>query len=405
MKRFTLSEEFQLNCGLLMRGTLLGGPTKQTAGSNTIDFSLRRRIITSGLVLAATVFLATGAFAQDEPGAVYAMTNSAGGNSILVFDRAANGALTSAGSAATGGAGKGSGLGSQGSLVLTNDQRWLLAVNAGSNDMTVFSVTPDGLQWRSKTPSGGATPISIAIHGRLIYVLNAGTPNVSGFHLSSDGTLTPVPGSTQLLNGAAGPAEVAYSADGEFLIVTDKPTNKIFTLRVDDDGVAASPVAHASNGATPFGFAVDRRDRLVVTEAHGGPNGTSALSSYDVDEEGSLRLITGSAPTHQGAACWVVITENDKFAYASDTATGVVTGFSLSRDGTLATLDPQGVSARTGPGSTPTDLALSESSRFLFSLNSGSGMIAGWQIGSDGALAFTGAAAGIPASASGIAAR
>ncbi len=120
------------------------------------------------------------------------MTNAAGGNSILIFDRAANGALTSAGSAATGGAGTGSGLGSQGSLVLTNDQRWLLAANARSNDVTVFSVTPGGLQWRSRMPSGGAMPITIAIHGRLIYVLNAGTPNLSGFHLSSDGTLTGV---------------------------------------------------------------------------------------------------------------------------------------------------------------------------------------------------------------------
>ena len=370
-----------------------------------IDFSLRGRIVTAGLVLAATFILAHGAFAQDQPGTVYAMTNSGGGNSILIFVRAANGALTSVGSAATGGAGKGSGLGSQGALMLTSDQRWLLAVNAGSNDVTVFSVTPEGLEWRSKTPSGGVMPISLAIHDRLVYVLNAGTPSVSGFRLSSDGTLTSIPGSTQLINGAAGPAQVAFTGEGELLIVTDKPTNEIFTLQVDDDGVAAAPVSHASNGATPFGFAVDQRDHLVVSEAHGGPNGTSALSSYDVDQEGVLQLITGSAPTHQGAACWVVITQNDKFAFTSDTASGVITGFSLSRDGSLTILDPQGVSASTGAGSSPTDLALSENSEFLFSLNPGSGTIAGWRIGLDGALAFTGTAAGIPASASGIAAR
>ena len=154
-----------------------------------------------------------------------------------------------------------------------------------------------------------------------------------------------------------------------------------------------------------FGFAVDQRDHMVVSEAHGGPGGTSALSSYEVDEEGGLRLITGSAATHQQAACWVVITQNDKFAYTSDTASGVITGFSLARDGSLTILDPQGVSARTGTGSTPTDLALSENSRFLFSLNPGSGTIAGWRIGSDGALAFTGTAAGIPTSATGIATR
>ena len=370
-----------------------------------IDFSLRQRIVRPGSVLATALFLASGALAQDEPGAVYAMTNAAGGNSILIFDRAGNGALASAGGAATGGAGKGSGLGSQGALVLTNDQRWLLTVNAGSNDLTVFSVTPEGLQWRSKTPSGGTMPISVAGHDRLVYALNAGTPNVSGFRLSSDGTLTPIPGSTQLVNGAAGPAEVAFTADGELLIVTDKPTNQIFTLRLNDDGVAAVPVAHASKGSTPFGFAVDHRDHMVVSEAHGGPGGTSALSSYEVDEEGGLRLITGSAATHQQAACWVVITQNDKFTYTSDTASGVITGFSLARDGSLTILDAKGVSAVTGAGSTPTDLALSENSGFLFSLNPGSGTIAGWRFASDGALVFIGGATGIPASASGISAR
>ena len=100
-----------------------------------IDFSLRQRIVRPGSVLATALFLASGALAQDESGAVYAMTNAAGGNSILIFDRAGNGALASAGSAATGGAGKGSGLGSQGALVLTNDQRWLLTVNADATTL------------------------------------------------------------------------------------------------------------------------------------------------------------------------------------------------------------------------------------------------------------------------------
>jgi len=358
-----------------------------------------------GSVLAMVSLVAGSALAQDEPGAVYAMTNAAGGNSIRIFDRAAGGALTSAGSISTGGNGMGSGLGSQGALTLTSDQRWLLAVNAGSNDVTVFSVMPAGLEFRSQTPSGGKTPISVTIHGRLVYVLNAGTPNISGFRLSSDGTLSTIPGSTQFINGVTGPAQVAFNAEGNVLIVTDKPTNQIFTFRVDDDGVAAAPVAHVSNGATPFGFAVDQRDHVVVSDAHGGPSGTSALSSYEVNDGGSLQLIAGPIGTNQLAACWVVITQNDKFTFTSDTASGVITGFSLARDGSLTLLDSQGVSARTGAGSTPTDLALSENSRFLFSLNPGAGTIAGWRIGSDGALVFTGGATGIPASASGIAAR
>lgn len=365
----------------------------------------RGRVASAAAILAISIFASKSAFADDAAGAVYTMTNAAAGNSILIFDRGANGALANAGSVATAGKGQGSGLGSQGALTLSADQRWLLAVNAGSNDVTVFSVTDDGLQWRSKTPSGGTTPISVAIHGRLVYVLNAGTPNVAGFTLKPDGSLESIPGAMQILNGAAGPAQVDFDAEGDLLVVTDKPTNQIFTLRLNEDGVASSPVSHSSHGATPFGFAIDRRDHMIVSEAHGGPSNSSALSSYDVEENGELRLITGSAPTNQDAACWVVITQSDKLTFTSDTGSGVITGFQVGRDGGLTILNPQGVSAQTGAGSTPTDLALSENSRFLFSLNPGAANIAGWRIAEDGSLAFTGVALGIPASASGIAAR
>src|SRR5262249_20297660 len=153
-----------------------------------------------------------------------------------------------------------------------------------------------------------------------------------------------------------------------------------------------APVSHSSHGATPFGFAIDKRDHMIVSEAHGGPNNSSALSSYDVKETGDLALITGSAPTNQLAACWVVITRNGKLAFTSDTASGVITGFQLARDGGLTILNAQGVSAKTGTGSAPTDLALSQNSRFLFSLNSGVGNVAGWRIAEDGFLIFTGLA-------------
>ena len=104
---------------------------------------------------------------------------------------------------------------------------------------------------------------------------------------------------------------------------------------------------------------------MIVSEAHGGPNNSSALSSYDVEENGGLRLITGSAPTNQLAACWVVITQNDKLAFTSDTASGVITGFQVARDGGLTILNAQGVSAKTGLGSTPTDPAQSALSSTL----------------------------------------
>jgi 6-phosphogluconolactonase len=358
-----------------------------------------------------------------DTGAVYAMTNAAAGNSILIFVRLADGTLASPPiSVATGGLGLGSTLNSQGSLILSPDARWLLAVNAGSNTVTVFSVSDTGLLLMSKTDSGGTTPTSIAIFGNVVYVLNAGVPGppnapgtvvpcVAGFLLNTrNGSLDPIPGATQTLAGAVVPAEVAFAPDGKNLVVTDIPTNQIFTLSMHKDGVAAAPESHPSNGPNPFGFAFGTPDRLIVSEANGtpaGPTGFSSLSSYDATPNGDLRLITGSSSTENFLACWVVITENQNFVYASDTGSGVITGFELAPSGRLSILNTE--SASTGTGSTPMDLALGGHSHFLFSLNPANGAIAGtitgYRIDANGSLVSTGSVTDIPASAQGLAAR
>src|SRR5437867_1062184 len=73
------------------------------------------------------------AHARGNVGAVYTLTNEAAGNNVAVFDRASDGTLTPTGTYSTGGLGTGGGLGSQGALVLGQGNRWLFAVNAGSN--------------------------------------------------------------------------------------------------------------------------------------------------------------------------------------------------------------------------------------------------------------------------------
>src|SRR2546422_9908879 len=144
------------------------------------------------------------AAAADAPGAVFALTNQVAGNSVATFARAADGRLTWAGSVATGGTGPGSGLGSQGALALSDDGRWLFAVNAGSNDISAFRVGPAGLSLTSLAGSGGTRPISLTVHGSLLYVLNAGGDgNISGFTVGADGALAAISGSSRKLSGAA----------------------------------------------------------------------------------------------------------------------------------------------------------------------------------------------------------
>ena len=131
------------------------------------------------------------------PGAVYTLTNQVGGNAVAVFMRGADGRLASAGSVATGGTGTGASLGSQGAVSLSNDGRRLFAVNAGSNDLSVFAVSPAGLALASRTASGGTLPISLTVHGNVLYVLNAGgSGNISGFTVGTSSDLTPIAGAT-----------------------------------------------------------------------------------------------------------------------------------------------------------------------------------------------------------------
>jgi len=339
--------------------------------------------------------------APGSPGAVFTSTNASPGNSVLVYDRAADGSLRPAGSVATGGTGTGAGLGDQGAIALSREG--LFVVNAGSNDISSFVVKGDRLTPAGRVPSGGQQPISVTVHDDVLYVLNAGgAGNVSGFRVARDGTLTPIAGSTRPLAGS-GPAEVAFTPDGGALLVTEKATNTIDRFPVGPAGVAGDPVGRPSNGPTPFGFAFDGRGHALVSEAGGGPGGTSAVSSYGVGPGGSLSPISPSVPNNQHATCWVTVTKNGRFAYTANTGSGTVSGYRVAHDGSIALLDPSGVTAQAGAA--PSDAAQSESSRGLFVLSQGSGTIEAYRIHGDGSLTTVDVAAGVPASATGLAAR
>ncbi len=333
-------------------------------------------------------------------GAVYTMSNAAAENSVLVFDRAADGGLTSAGSWSTGGLGSGASLGNQNGVVLTKDGRWLLVVNAGSDDVSVFAVGPDGLELVDREPSGGSMPISIALNGRLVYILNAGgAGGIAGFTLSAKGQLSPLSGSSQPLSGAGvGPAQVSFSPDGNALVVTEKGVNTIVTYAIGADGRAGPPQPHPSNGTTPFGFAFTKQGILIVSEA-----ATGAVSSYRLDADAGLHLVSASVLTTEAAACWVAVSGNSRFAYTTNAGSGTISGYEVRNDGSLSLLDADGVTGITGPGTTPLDAAVSSGSRYLYVLDGGSHDIAAFAIGADGGLSPLDGVDGLPVTANGLA--
>jgi 6-phosphogluconolactonase len=346
---------------------------------------------------------------QHGTGALFTMDNATAGNHVLAYRRAANGTLSFLGEVATGGLGTGAGLGNQGALILSRSGGWLFACNAGSDEISVFRVTPHGLQLTDKVASGGRRPISLAVHRNLLYVLNAGglmgdADNVTGF-LFFDGELAPLADSTRPLSAAStDPAQINFSPDGNVLVVTEKATNIINTCTVNDDGLIDQHQQFASVGQTPFGFAF-RRDVLIVSEAFGSAVDASAVSSYELADDGSLQVISPSVPTTETAACWIVVTSNGHFAYASNTGSGTLSGYRVSPGGSLSLLDADGVTGVTGDGSNPIDMALSVNSRFLYALNSGNGTISTFRVNHDGSLSSLAIVLGIPAGANGLAVR
>jgi 6-phosphogluconolactonase len=369
--------------------------------------SKRTRVsVVLAFVAALAAWAAPAASAHRGAGLVFTSTNEASGNAVLVFSRAADGALTAAGSFATGGTGTGSGLDSQGALAFGRDHgRRLFVVNAGSNSVSEFAVANDGLRLLGTVSSGGVQPVSLAVSDGLLYVLNegdSGSPgNISGFRVGDRG-LTPIPGSSRPLSAAAVSApEISFGPGGDVLVVTEEATNLIDTYTVGRDGRANGPVSHASAGQTPFGFAFDPNGHLVVSDASGGATNAGALSSYLVSQGGSVASISGPVADDQSAPCWVVTTANGRFAYTSNTGSGTISSYTISHDGRLALLAP--AAGSTGSGSAPIDLALSRNSGFLYALASATHGISGFRVESDGAVTpLAGGPTGLPASTTGL---
>ena len=324
--------------------------------------------------------------------AFFAATDAVSGNTIVAYDRTAGGGLAQAGSYPTGGDGgmlAGSvvdHLASEGSLAYDGEAGLLYAVNAGSDTITVFAVHGDQLARRQVIGSGGQFPVSIAIHGNLVYVLNAlGGGSISGF-VQAGGFLIPVPAwhrdlgldPDQTPQFTSTPGQAGFTPDGRHLVVTTKNGgNTIDVFRVGRLGPSVTPtVTTLPGGTVPFGFAFDRYGHLAVTEA--GPN---AVATFSVASDGALTQLDVIA-TGQAATCW--ITAADGALYASNAGSGTE---SVLRDNAAGNLTLAGATA-TDAGTV--DATASGDGRYLYVQAGGPGKVDAFRLSPGGGLTETG---------------
>jgi 6-phosphogluconolactonase len=329
---------------------------------------------------------------------VYTSTNSVNGNQVEVFARQADGTLTPDGTYNTGGTGNGTSGFSQGSVTLSPDQRTLLVVNAGSNQVSDFAVLPGGtLRLRNVVASGGTEPTSVAISGALVEVLNAaGTPSVTGFWATRSGLAAVEGGSQSLSAMASGPEDVAISPDGRQVVVTEKLSDTIDTFAVRWGGTLSPAVTSPSDSPLSFAEVFTPVGQLLV--ADDGSAGSSAVSPYRIAPDGALHATQAAVADGQTAACWIARSWNGD-VFVDNAGSGSIASYQLSLGGRLTFL--RNTSA--GIGAVPLDNAVSSDGRDLYVLNRAQDELAEFSIGQDAQLTAIGTQA-LSAGSAGVAA-
>jgi 6-phosphogluconolactonase (cycloisomerase 2 family) len=326
---------------------------------------------------------------------VFTMSNEKDGNEVIYLRRNQDGTLTKAGEFDTGGKGTGKSIiTSQHPIELTKDNKFLLVVSAGSNELTAFRVKKDGLERTDIVPSGGQKPVSVTTReDGLVVVLNQnnGSGNLAGFWLNEYGILTPIPNSERQLSNdpMATPAQVEFSPNGKVLVVTELfagEKGKIVTFTVNHAGLLSKPMFQPPFGRTPFGFMFTDGGVLIVSEAFEASPGNpipkaGAGTSLRVKDNGELEVISEAVPALGSATCWVQISNNNRFAFMTNTASNDITTFGIGHDGSLERLHL----TQTGKG--PLGMVMSINDRFLYNLNGKEGTITAFRVNkSDGSL-------------------
>lgn len=321
--------------------------------------------------------------------AIYVMSNEPDTNRILVYNRQSDGSLNFISSVSSGGKGFGSRLGSQGGVSVSNNGKWLLAVNGGSNSISSFRIDSDGLTLVSTVNSKGIKPVSIACHDNLVAVANAGeNGNMVLFKLAASGELSEIQGAIKELGiTPTVPGQVSFTRDGMMLVLSLKQTNKIVAYKVNASGEVGTSFEIPTNSPVPFGFAIGTSNQIYVTEA-----GENKVSIYGLGSNGLSSFVTPFVPNQIGP-CWATALANGNYFYVANAGTNNVSGFKINGNNSFTMLS-DGIVATSGQRTI--DIVSSADSKYVYTLNAESKSIRQYAVNPDGQLTIISDRFGLP---------
>ena len=269
------------------------------------------------------------------------------------------------------------------SLVLHPSGKFLYVANPGlggtiEDDISLFTIASDGtlkeVTPRAPLGSGASQPKLLVMDpaGSFLYVMNAGSSNISVFSIDSgSGALTQITNSPSSIGLT--PLNMQLSPSGSFLFVSVAGG----TAGTNDGSVAAYSVnggalsllgVTSTGGVNPYGLAIDPSGTYLYAANYG----SNSISVFTIGSSGSLAEVQGS-PIAAGYSGPITMTfdPSGKYLYVANQVSNNVAAYSITSAGLPAALTTSTTTNAFGTESSPSFLVAEPSGKYLFVGNQG----------------------------------
>src|SRR5437660_2921829 len=269
------------------------------------------------------------------------------------------------------------------SLVLHPSGKFLYVANPGlggtiEDDISLFTLASDGtlkeVAPRAPLGSGASQPKLLVMDpaGSFLYVMNAGSSNISVFSIDSgSGALTQITNSPSSIGLT--PLNMQLSPSGSFLFVSvaggTAGTNNGSVAAYSVNGGALSLLGVTSTGGVnPYGLAIDPSGTYLYAANYG----SNSISVFTIGSSGSLAEVQGS-PIAAGYSGPITMTfdPSGKYLYVANQVSNNVAAYSITSAGLPAALTTSTTTNAFGTESSPSFLVAEPSGKYLFVGNQG----------------------------------